>query len=101
MRQAKAYLSKPGNEFLVTIGSGFAVEGLEVILNGVRGQSQAPRDLFDEATLEQKMQYIYLAGGEIVPGGDGRQQLIGGCRLQDDSHAPTAERAGGQAEPAA
>jgi len=101
MRQLRLGLSKCGNELLVAIDSGFAIEDLQVILDGVGGQSQAPRDLLDEVTLEEKVQYVHLAGGEIVPGGDGRQQLIGGGRLQDDGHAPAAERAGGQAEPPA
>jgi hypothetical protein len=52
-------------------------------------------------TTQEKVQDVYLAGGEIVPGGDGWQQLIGGGRLQDDGHVPAAERAGGKAEPAA
>ena len=85
----------------MTIDSGFAVEGLEVILDGVGGQSQAPRDLLDEMALEEKVQDVLLAWGEIVPGGDGRQQLIGSGRLHYDGHPPTTERAGGQGEPAA
>src|SRR5262249_43196880 len=99
--EPESSLTNGGHEFLVTIDSSFTVEGLEVILNGVRGQSQAPRDLLDGVTLEEKVQDVLLAAGEIVPGGDGRQQLIGGGRLQYDGHAPAAERTGGQAEPAA
>ena len=102
MWQAKVLgLSKCGNEFLVTVGSDFAVEGLEVILDGVGGQSQPSCDLLDEVALEEKAQDVHLAGGEIVPGGDGWQQLIGGGWLQDDGHAAAAEWAGGQAKPAA
>ena len=72
-----------------------------MILDGVRGQSQAPRYLLDEMALEEQVQHLVLAWGEIVPGGDGRQQLIDSGWLYYDGHAPATERAGGQGEPAA
>ena len=64
------------------------------------GQFQAPCDLLDGMSLDEETQYVELARGEPVPRGQGRYQLIGGSRLQDDGHAPATERAGRQAEPA-
>ena len=93
-------LSERCNEFLVAVGAGLAVEGLEVVLDGVGRQVQAPRDLLDGMTLEEKVQDVELAGGELVPGRQGGQQLIGGSRLHYDSHVVAVERAGRQAEPA-
>ena len=56
-------LSKRCDEFLLAVGSGLAVEGLEVVVDGVGGQSQAPRDLFDGTGLLEKVQHVELAGG--------------------------------------
>ena len=65
-----------------------------MVLDSVRGQLKAPRDLLDGVSLEEKAQHVDLSRGEVVPGGHGWQQLISGGRLQDDSHPPAAERTG-------
>jgi hypothetical protein len=97
---ARPCLSESGNEFSLAVGSGLPIEDFEVVLDRVWGQLKAPRYLFDGISLEEKVHNVELARGQLVPGGQGRQQLIGGGRLQEDGHAPAAERAGRQAQPA-
>ena len=92
-------LAKCGQKFLLAVGSGLTVEGFKVILDGVRGQLKAPRDLLDGVSLEEEAQLVDLPRGEVVPGGHGWQQLISRGRLHDDSHSSAAERTGGQADP--
>src|SRR5580704_171412 len=60
--------SKCRDEALLAVGSGLAVEGLEVVLDGVGGQVQAPGDLLDGTGLEEKVHHVELARGEPVAG---------------------------------
>ena len=57
-----ARLSKRCDEFLLAICPGLAVEGLEVVLDSMGGQFQAPCDLLDGMSLDEETQYVELGG---------------------------------------